>query len=386
MPTKAVVVFDSSGPLINTEVGLAGQSGLTNSDGYIAFQTSQGDFHVRLLATNHKVVVQPVTLDNANQEIHFGGDPNSGPPNTLHYPPISFNQPSHDRDSIINVKANMCNLRDADDIPIFDVFIGGLILNNLPKAGDWITRLLAAGTTHINISPSASYNEDLGWAPLYPIPAFDMGWTGDGFKLVIDYVLDNGLIPIIKLGLDGQSGWQYGIDNLANILPLYSNYYNLALWSTGYDGCFPTWNRDQTIQMLQLLRNLLGDQACIDTEFSGGGSVGYCHMGQGAADWASDKLGLLDNFSVEVMVYPPQEDGLAQTATRILGPSALNTPKEPYYLAGLDKKINMCLYENGAYQAIRKQITPQQSNEAQNPAAKYGFTSFGNGQPTIGAL
>lgn len=303
----------------------------------------------------------------------------------------SFKKPS--RSQIINVKANLCNLRDSDDIPIFDIFIASLIRDgNYAKANEWINILKANGT-HINIAISGDYDEYLGWATRYPISGFDFTNDIPAFSSILDYVIQRGLIPIIKLATDGLQydpagktyGWQWGMDNLPIILPKLDKYIPLGMFSTGFDGCFPTWSPEQTIQMLRMLRNVLGPTACIDTEFSGPASESMCyiHLGQGAANWVPDQLGILDNFSLEVLSYPPSDGGIAQTATRLLGPRALNCPQTPWYLEQMSaiKDINMCFYENGAYQAIRKIITPAQSNSLQDSAKYYGYKSFGNGQP-----
>ncbi len=311
---------------------------------------------------------------------------------------LSSNTPAKPtRDQIINVQGNFCNLFDSDGIPIFDIFIDELILNDQAKAIDWTNILKAANTTHVNLRLSGDYDENLGWISRYPIPGHD--WTDNlsGFSQIIDWVQARGFIPIIKLALDGQSptgggyvnsgltyGWEWGMNNMQRILSQLTKYTDSVLWSTGFDGCFPDWSRNQTIIMLQLLRDLLGPNACIDTEFSGPGTVGYSHMGNGPGDWMPDELGILDNFSIEVMTYPPDSVGVQQTASRLLGPAARNIDPPnvgPYYLARLSKKINICLYESIAFQAIRKLVTSENAREAARACANYGFSSFGNGLP-----
>jgi hypothetical protein len=39
---------------------------------------------------------------------------------------------------------------------------------------DWITRLKAEGDTHIAVSTTHDYGENLGWAPRYPIHGLDL--------------------------------------------------------------------------------------------------------------------------------------------------------------------------------------------------------------------
>lgn len=302
----------------------------------------------------------------------------------------SFKKPS--RDQIVNVKANLCNLRDADDIPIFDIFIATLIRNgDYQKANDWIARLKAAGT-HINLAISYNYAEPLGWINQYPISGYD--FTNDifSFSMVLDYVIQRGLIPIVKLATDGlvydpvgwTYGWQWGIDNLPFILPKLGKYWEYCLWSTGFDGCFPTWSPDQLLQMIRLMRAILGESNCIDTEFSGPAGETWCytHLGNGAADWTKDKLGILDHFSLEALTCPVDTgEGLNQVATRLLGPKCLIGPTSPYYLIMLDKYIGIDFYETNAYTSIRKQSTPQQAINLAAQGKGYGFSVFGNGVP-----
>lgn len=386
---KAVVIFDPSGAPLPNAIGvlMGNNSPLTNVDGYALFggDYPSGPTYIIVVANGYKSYIQPLTLTDFNQNIYIGGtSPN---PNDINLPALSFNQPSHD--SIINVKANFCNLFDATGIPVFDAFIGSLLMSNPLKANDWFVRLKQIGTTHMNVALSIRYDENLGWAPTYPIAGYD--FTNDlvSFAKILNVVINNGFIPIIKLAFDGQAydpvgwtyGWQWGMDNLQRIKDGLIPFVNTCLWSTGFDGCFPDWTRDQTIQMLQKMRAVLGEQACIDTEFGNE----YCHMGQAGNDWTPDTLGILDCFSIEVMQYPPDVNGLQQVASRLLGPQATNIAPEnvgPYYLANLTKKINICLYETIAYQCSRKQATSADAIAVANTAAQYGYKSFGNGQPS----
>ena len=95
MSAKAVVVFDNKGvPVPNAETSLGGMYlfPLTNTDGYSLYPsslTSMGTY-LKVIANGALSYLQRVSLDGADQEIHVGGDPNAGPPNTIHLPPLSF--------------------------------------------------------------------------------------------------------------------------------------------------------------------------------------------------------------------------------------------------------------------------------------------------------
>ncbi len=389
MAAKAVVVFDPSGqPLPNVEAtliinGIPDVLVLTNQDGYSLSKYSYSAItgYIKVVANNYRSYLQLIELDNNNQEIHVGGPNNGG--NTIYLPNLSFNKPSRDR--IINVKANLCNVNDAQGIPIFEPFIDYLIVNDRPRAEDWITRLKQAGGTHINLAITGDYNENLGWAPRYPIPGMD--WTNhlSDFSYILDFVLSHNLIPILKLGFDGQGydsigwtyGWQWGMDNIERIANTLSSYNESLLWSTGFDGCFPDWTPQQTIAMLRKMRAVLGNNAQIDTEFAGA----YCHMGNGAADWHNNQLDILDHFSLELQYTGPNEKQIQEIATRMLGPGCLVGPQTPYYLEGIDKKIAIDFYEQLAYLFIHRNANLVDVRAYSNLGFKYGFTVFGNGLP-----
>jgi hypothetical protein len=165
-----------------------------------------------------------------------------------------------------------------------------------------------------------------------------------------------------------------------------SKYKTQALWSSGFDGCFPNWSRDQTIQYIQMMRRAVGVDGCIDTEFGNE----YIHMGFGSDDWADDKLGMLDHFSIELVpavaaVSDLDTNGIQQIAARLLGPKSKNIEPQnqgPYYLANTtNKDIVIDMYEMGAYPISRKQSTSQDQIDIARKIATYGFVNFGNGLP-----
>ena len=299
------------------------------------------------------------------------------------------------RDEIINVRGNFLNLFDSEDIPIWDIYLATLFIQNkMDKFNDWITRLKNARTTHINLAISYNYDEQLGWINRYPFDGMDFTKDLDSFKAVVDKIRQLGFIPIIKLAFDGQGydpvgwtyGWQWGMDNIKSLASSLAEYNENSLWSTGFDGCFPNWTPDQTRNILRKMRAELGDKAQIDTEFSGPGTYGYIHMGNGPADWVPDSLGILDNFSIMSMVIPPDATGTQQVASRILGPAAKNIDPPnvgPYYLHQMDgiKNINRCIYETCAFDTIRKKANSSTAVMIAQYIANYGFESFGNGQP-----
>src|SRR5580765_7248122 len=235
--------------------------GVTNGDGYVLFNfvPNNTDVEVYIVAPGFANYFQRFAL--GDQNINY---------NIILTP--SFNKPSRDR--IINVKANLCNLYDAYDNPIFEPMINWLVLNDRNHADDWITRALQAKSTHYNVAIACNYRNN-------PIPGMDLTQDLGTFSIIIDYIKSKGLIPIVKLAFDGQGfdhngltyGWQWGMDNIERIANGLSKHISSVLWSTGFDGCFPDWTPGQTIAMLRKMRAVLGASAQIDTEFAGPASM-----------------------------------------------------------------------------------------------------------------
>lgn len=286
------------------------------------------------------------------------------------------------REDIIHVTGNFCNVFDADGWPIFDAFVDWLFYNNKTKANDWVSRLKDVGTKHWNLDLSGDYNENLGWAPRYPVPGTD--WTNnlDGLCRVIDWLESLGFIVKLNLATDGQGydpngltyGWSWAMQNLPRILTYIKQRFSKSiLYTTGWDGCFPNHSPQQTTQLLQLMRAVLGDDEQIATEFNGPGGISYSHMGKGPADWVPNSLGILDAFLIEISVIDSEFDvnevGLQQTYARLLGPAKKNIAPEndgPYFLASLQKEIAIIDFENIAYQISRKTATYQNALDVAN--------------------
>jgi hypothetical protein len=383
MHAIAFVCSDPGGPVVGVIVevlqpNLSGApvllaQGITNNDGYVLFNYVPNNMKVDVytFSPGHKNYVQAIQLGSSNINYPISLTP-------------SFNKPSRER--IINVMANLCNLYDADNQPIFEPMINALILYDESKANDWIARAKRAGSTHYNLAIACNYRNN-------PVPGMDFTQDLGTFSRIIDWIKLQGLIPIIKLAFDGQNydpngltyGWQWGMNNVERIANGLSKHVDSCLWSTGFDGCFPNWSPDQTIKMLRRMRDVFGTKAQLDTEFAGPpGGWGYIHLGNGAADWAKDKLGILDHFSLEAEEYPINTGEPAQQiATRLLGPNCLIGPQTPYYLASLDKEVAIDVYETVATWFYNGGIAqPQDAVNAANEMKKYGFKCFGNGVPS----
>lgn len=325
---------------------------------------------------------------NGNTDIPIQLHRNVAPPSDFH--------PT--RDQIIHVNGNLCNLRDNDDYPIFDCYIGTLILEDLNKAEDWLARLRMAGTTSVNLNLSWDYDQHLSWIERYPIVGKD--WTNDvtPMKECLDWLLSNKMIPHVHLAADGQDydpvGWTYGhpwaMEHTPKILPKLEDYFTRCLWNAGWDGCFPNWSPQQFDQYYKMLRSIVGKDAQIAAEFGGppGATIGYIHLGNDVNDWkVGGPLDVLDVFCTELQEWPlSEENGIQQVAARLLGPGKKNIQPSndgPYYIPG-DRprgELGVSYWETMAYWAMRKYATPQDAVISAQVGQKYGFKDFGNGLP-----
>jgi hypothetical protein len=318
------------------------------------------------------------------------------------------------RASVIDVHADFANLRDRKDRPMFTPFIFSLMddcdggdADACADVEDWIGRLKAEGDTHIAVSLSGDYGENLGWAPRYPIHGLDLTKRVPTLKGFLQRLIRRGFIPILFLGCDGHAsdpgggyndpvGWSYGLPwceaNLPSIIgALRGGGLDLApylLWIGGWDGCFPDWSPDQTNQFHTFLRSVVGNDGNIATEFGNG----YIHMGGGGGDWYQPGLDEVDVFFIEFatdILDPSVQCGVQQVAARMLGPNKTFTPdpscdsaNPPWYLPpprAPRGPLSVVAWEYAAYRATRKETDP--ANARQQGAYLYslGFRQLGNG-------
>jgi hypothetical protein len=322
--------------------------------------------------------------------------------------------PAPPREAIVDVRADFANLRDAKDRPMFTPFLFSLMddcdngdADACADAEDWFARLKAAGDTHIAVSISADYGENLGWAPRYPIHGIDLTQRVPTLKKFLERVIRRGFIPILFLACDGHTsdpnggyndpvGWSYGLpwcqQHLGDNVGQLRNGRDLApyiLWSGGWDGCFPDWSPDDTNQFHTFLRSLVGPDANIATEFGNG----YIHMGNGGADWYQPGLDQVDVFFIEFstnILDPNEQCGVQQVAARMLGPAKTFTPgppcdstSPPFYLDAPRSPrgpLVVIAWEYAAYLATRKQSDPETARAQGDYLYSLGFRRLGNGQ------
>jgi hypothetical protein len=298
--------------------------------------------------------------------------------------------------------ANFCNLRDADDIPIFTIFITSLMMNGqMDKANDWVNRLKAAGSTHLDIGLTAQYNENLGWpntpGHIYPIPTIDLTDNLSDVAKILDHIMfEWNMIPHLHLPWD-DNGFEWGVQHVPSIISQLSDYTDEILWNTGWDGCFPSWSRDQTIQAINIMRACLGNRGQIATEFAGpsGSNLPYIDMGRGQEDYD----GPLQELDVLLLEYGTgqfdNKCGMQQQMTRLFSVQKYPYPLIPgcddntnvYYLSAPRHRgpLGINAYEwvkGGAYNQIRKYDIPETAVSIANGFKAYGFSQFGNGQPS----
>ena len=317
------------------------------------------------------------------------------------------------RDAVVNVHADFANLRDSKDRPMFTPFIFSLMddcdngsADACADVEDWLTRLQAAGDTHIAVSITYDYGEDLGWAPRYPIHGLDLTQRVPVLRTYLERLIRRGFIPILFLGCDGHAsdpnggyndpvGWSYGLPwceaNLPGIVGQLRSGRDLApyiLWIGGWDGCFPDWSPDQTNEFHTFLRSIVGDAANIATEFGNG----YIHMGNGGSDWYQPGLDQVDVFFIEFatnILDPNVSCGVQQVASRMLGPDVTfqagppcDGTSPPFYLQAPRSPrgpLVVVAWEYAAYLATRKQLDPAGASAQGAYLSSLGFRRLGNG-------
>lgn len=164
----------------------------TNSDGYSIQTIPLGTYTVTVTADGYVPITFDVTVrENVDVPVKL----------TPIRPPDPTEAEFH------RVLTNFCNLHDKQGRVIFTAMYAGL---DDESRKDWLDRLVAAGSTHVAISPAAGY-------PGSPIPAFDIYSQPDRFASFVREILRtpgaNGkaLTPILILD-GGDPGIRQRID------------------------------------------------------------------------------------------------------------------------------------------------------------------------------
>lgn len=334
MSAKAVVVFNPTGsPIQNAEVTLQHMvlPDLTNGDGYILspYSHHSGATYVKVLATGYAPAVYPISLDDQNQEVHLGGDPNSGPPNTIHLPSLTFKsapikEPT--REQVCNVYCGFQGIsiltREFGWIPAFGPETSSLADDDLIS---YCHQMKQFGFTHVEFDISWRYSEpDYS----YPVPGRDLSNDLPEVCRRLNIIIDCGMMIKFSLAGDGLSvgtepygyndpqGWTYGYEwltyNLRRILfALRTNEKrDLTKWTLfvpGYDGVFYGWGRagevpdrqpERVINFGRLFRTILPN-GYLGIEHT----TGTIPVGEGSDNWQTG--GVLDAYDTLFSEFDP---------------------------------------------------------------------------------
>lgn len=391
MAAKAVVVFDPSGnPVHNAEVSISQLvfPSLTNENGYALspFSHTSGAINLRVLATGFAPFVTIVSLDNEDQEIHLGGDPNNGIANTIHLPALSFKTAPVTEPT----REQVCNIRSGfQGVSILTKEYGWIRAFG-PECGNlsdedtisYCKQMKDLGFTHVEFDISWRYSEpDFS----YPVPGIDLSNNLEEVCRRLNLIINCGMMIKFALAGDGLSnpqrtyndpqGWTYGcewlMENLARIISPMINYNgrDLTKWiifTPGYDGVFYGWGREGEVPDLQpqrvidfgrLFRSILpnGYLAIEHTQ-------GKIPVGEGSDNWLPG--GVLDAYDTllsEFDAFDLHQDSTWQIVGRCARPyirpadqPSGDDPNPDFYMHDCSRgKRFYILYEYKTYRWVR---------------------------------
>jgi hypothetical protein len=264
----------------------------------------------------------------------------------------------------------------------------------------------AAGDTHLIVSLSWNYSGDGRYS--YPIPGTDLSGNLPAFRALVQEIIANHFIPLVFLAGDGESrpgggyndpvGWTYGykwlMDHLADIVGSLQRPTDLTPYLVivpGWDGVIPGWAPDASNPAsgiykypAELDNYLLKARALLPNGYLGVElSAGYCHWGDGAANYSSS-AGRQVDIILQEFPGPPTGDQVWQIAARELGPAYVRPPDQP---AGDDRSPPFYLssgtprgpfypiaFEYDEYRWVRGAVTTGQVQREQTYLKSAGYS------------
>lgn len=293
---------------------------------------------------------------------------------------------------MLNVRANFCNIYDSTGLPIFSPFLAVA-----PSFDDWMRCLVAAGSTHVVLSPECAYNDYL--QPF--VQPFDWRDQPDRFAALVTKVANqtgangNAITPILFMDNGG-----------ADPMPRLNRYWPGLFASLRAAGVLsscvvvPAWEpvkgeytSSQMSQALILLHQL-APEAPMAWHGSPDRWVGSSNPVEPDDPWQGAESGFYKSHGgefIDLVLYQSTADGVYQGACDVNDGSCwLNRWLDGVLRVGGGmngwRVIPLCLAEGPAYSFIRWQSTPAQAQDwaanGRNTAALHGVTvSFMNGIP-----
>lgn len=205
----AVVVSGVAHAQVKLDYSTQPFTGTTNTDGYVCFNDvpmSLGASHLWITADGYQPYSVHVDLPTHNIDLVVGG---TARPDQIQLPGLTLAAaPRRSQRELTNIRANFCNLRDSQNRVIFTADYLG---TDSVSREDWVKTLIAAGSTHIVISPTG------GNYPGTPFQPFDVYGNPKAFVAEIRKLLatasadGKGLTPILMLD-SGDAGFKQRVD------------------------------------------------------------------------------------------------------------------------------------------------------------------------------
>lgn len=209
MRAVAVVIPNVTNALVTLDYTPTPFVGRTNSDGYLCFKdvpVTLGASHLWVIADNYLPYDHHVDLPDHNIDLVVGGAPR---PDQIGLPGLTPSVPSRrSQEALTRVMANFCNLDDSAGRVMFTADFAGA---DAATRNDWLTKQVAAGSTHFALSPTG------GAYPGTPFQPFDFYGDPKTFvsriREILNTAAQDGLAMTPILILDsGDSGFRQRVD------------------------------------------------------------------------------------------------------------------------------------------------------------------------------
>jgi hypothetical protein len=408
MAAKAVIVVSAPGvalPGVEATLVTSEQSEvfpLTNGDGYALSLKSWGAWsgYLKIVANGYLSYLQPLTLDNENQNI-FVGEPSTDP-NAIILPPLQKAGSSFPkyptREQVCNIFCGFQGIsiltKQYGWIPAFGPEVGNL---DDEDTISYCKQMKELSFTHVELAISWQYDEpDFE----YPVPGLDLAYNLEELARRMDLIIRQGMFIKLSVSGDGMSvndnpsqgqyndpqGWTYGyqwaLNNLQRITEFLSDYKGhdltrFTIFVPGYDAVFYGWGipgevPDQQPQRVinfgSLFRMLL-PHGNLGIEHS----TGKIPIGESGIDWTTG--GPLDAYDTLLSEYDPfnlHSDNTWQILGRCTRPynrpsdqPANDDPHPPYIIQACTRGPRFyIMYELLTYLWVRKRCSLQDCNDA----------------------
>ncbi len=246
--THAIGAFEEcTRVVIDSGIGYKFHTGFLSCD--LGLPWSQGDLSGHVIVANR---AEMKGFETFVPKVLAGGDPEITVPT---------------RDQLLAVKADFCNLKDAKGRVMFTSTLAGIPPDD---QDDWITRLKAAGDTHVFVSVTTGYGN------FFPTIDFADGRLDELMALLVRLRKEN-LIPVLFLS-SGDPG-SFNADRLRRICRaiVAANLVNHMVYVCAWESVRGGWTSSQFNQANIIMRDELGPDAVIAAHLSQGRAAFSSH-------------------------------------------------------------------------------------------------------------